>query len=91
MTGDLDVNYNRQGVSIDVYGRMLCVMAKKKLPPEVLRFFQDQGRAGGKAGGSLRWKGVPAPERSAIAKKAVAAREAKRAAKKSPLKKPPLR
>jgi len=54
---------------------------KRYLPASALAFFQAKGREGGKIGGKLRWKGVSAAERSAHAKKAVAAREAKRAAK----------
>lgn len=49
------------------------------MPNEIRRFFQETGRQGGKLGGKLRWAGVSADERSAHAKKAVAAREAKRA------------
>ena len=57
-------------------------MAKRKtLPADVLRYFQEQGREGGKTGGKLRWKGRTAAERSAHARLMVAAREAKRAAK----------
>jgi hypothetical protein len=51
---------------------------KTALPPAVREFFRATGRRGGKIGGKLRWQGVPAAERSALAKKAVAAREAKR-------------
>lgn len=58
-------------------------MARKEkkpvMPNEIRRFFQETGRQGGKLGGKLRWAGVSADERSAHAKKAVAAREAKRA------------
>jgi hypothetical protein len=62
-------------------------MAKRKgklvLSAEALSaYFQAMGRKGGKTGGKLRWKGISAEERSAHAKRAVAAREAKRAAKK---------
>jgi hypothetical protein len=57
-------------------------MAKRKtLPADVRRYFQEQGREGGKTGGKLRWKGRTAAERSAHARLMVAAREAKRAAK----------
>jgi hypothetical protein len=69
------------------------VMTKTKryLPASVLAFFRAKGSEGGKLGGAvggkLRWKGVPAAERSAIAKRAVAARETKRAAKKATTKK----
>jgi hypothetical protein len=51
---------------------------RKPMPPDVLRYLQTLGREGGKIGGKLRWKGVSAAERSAHAKRAVAAREAKR-------------
>jgi hypothetical protein len=61
-------------------------MARKEkkpvLPSEVRKFFQETGRQGGKLGGKMRWAGVSAEERSAHAKRAVAAREAKRAKKK---------
>jgi len=57
-------------------------MARKEkkpvLPTEIRKFFQETGRQGGKVGGKLRWANVPPEERSAHAKKAVAAREAKR-------------
>jgi hypothetical protein len=56
---------------------------KEKLPPEVLEYFRRQGSKGGKIGGSKAWENLTAEERSARAKKAVAAREAKRAQKKS--------
>lgn len=64
-------------------------MAKRKRKPvlsaEALReYFQEMGRKGGKTGGKLRWKGVSAEARSAHAKRAVAAREAKRAKRKKP-------
>ena len=58
-------------------------MSKKKLPPEVLEYFRQQGAKGGKIGGSKAWENLTAEERSARAKKAVAAREAKRARKKA--------
>lgn len=57
-------------------------MNKKKLPPEVLEYFRQQGAKGGKLGGSKAWANLTPEERSARAKKAVAAREAKRAKKK---------
>jgi hypothetical protein len=62
-----------------------CMARKEKkpvLPSEVRKFFQETGRQGGKLGGKMRWAGVSAEERSAHAKRAVAAREAKRAKKK---------
>ena len=64
-------------------------MAKKRLPPEVAEYFSKMGKKGGKIGGLARAAKLTAEERSAIAKKAVQAREAKRAAsaKKAPPKK----
>jgi len=59
-------------------------MAQKRkpvLPSAVRQYFQETGRQGGKVGGKLRWAGVSPEERSAHAKRAVAAREAKRAKK----------
>jgi hypothetical protein len=53
----------------------------KQLPPDVLEFFKKQGSLGGKTGGKKRWEGVSAEERSEHARKAVRAREEKRAAK----------
>jgi hypothetical protein len=58
-------------------------MRKDKLPPEALEFFKKQGAKGGRMGGSKAWENLTPEERSARAKKAVAAREAKRAAAKS--------
>lgn len=65
-----------------------------KLPPAVLAFFQKTGAEGGKIGGKRSLETMTAEQRTARAKKAVAAREAKRAspesskAKKSASKKP---
>jgi hypothetical protein len=53
-----------------------------KYTEEQLQYFREVGRQGGKVGGKLRWKGVSAAERTAHAKRAVAAREAKRKKKK---------
>jgi hypothetical protein len=53
-----------------------------KMTKEMEEYFRAKGREGGKVGGKLRWAGVSAEERSAHAKRAVAAREAKRAKKK---------
>ncbi|HXI90484.1 MAG TPA: hypothetical protein VNH18_29490 [Bryobacteraceae bacterium] len=50
----------------------------KKLPPEVLEYFRKQGAKGGKIGGKARSESLTPERRSEIAKKAVAAREAKR-------------
>lgn len=58
-------------------------MKKQKLPPDVLEYFRQQGAKGGKIGGSKAWANLTPEERSERAKKAVAAREAKRALKKS--------
>ena len=52
----------------------------KGLPKEALEFFRDQGRKGGKLSAAARMEKLTAEQRSAIAKKAVAAREAKRKA-----------
>jgi hypothetical protein len=57
-------------------------MKKHNLPPEVLEYFRQQGAKGGKLGGSKAWANLTPEERSERAKKAVAAREAKRALKK---------
>jgi hypothetical protein len=53
-------------------------MAKKKLPPEVLEYFKKQGAKGGKKGGAKAWENLTPEQRSARAKNAVDAREAKR-------------
>jgi len=50
-------------------------MGKEKLPPEVLEYFKRQGSKGGKLGGSKAWENLSPEERSARAKRAVAARE----------------
>jgi hypothetical protein len=55
-------------------------MTKQKLPEEALKFFREQGRKGGKIGGPARMKKLTPEQRSEIARKAVAAREAKRTA-----------
>jgi hypothetical protein len=57
-------------------------MDKNKLPLEVLEYFKQQGSVGGKLGGSKGWEKLTPEERTARAKNAVAAREAKRAATK---------
>jgi len=57
-------------------------MAKRKaLPADVRRYFEAQGREGGKVGGKLRWKGRTAAEKAAHARLMVAAREEKKRAK----------
>jgi hypothetical protein len=64
-------------------------MAKKRLPsevreafrkmsPEALDFFRKQGAKGGKLSGPARMKKLTPEQRSDIARRAVAAREAKR-------------
>jgi hypothetical protein len=57
-------------------------MSKKRPPltPEALEFFRIHGAKGGKLSASARMKKLTHEERVAIAKKAVAAREAKRKA-----------
>ena len=62
--------------------RMAQKRRKPVLPNGVRQYFQETGRQGGKVGGKLRWAGVSPEERSAHAKRAVAAREAKRAKKR---------
>ena len=52
--------------------------AKSKLLIEAREFFREQGRKGGKLSAAARMKKLTPEQRSAIAKKAVAAREAKR-------------
>lgn len=56
---------------------------RKAFPPELLEYFREQGRKGGKIGGKARADKLAPEQRSEIARKAVAAREAKRAAAKS--------
>jgi hypothetical protein len=51
---------------------------KKKLSPEALEFFRKQGAKGGKLNGQARMKKLTPEQRSEIARRAVAAREAKR-------------
>ena len=47
---------------------------KKKLPEAALEFFRAQGKRGGKIGGKARAESLTDERRSAIAKKASAAR-----------------
>ena len=63
------------------WSRYLDGVAKRRKPTEppaeleaVKKFFQAWGSQGGKRGGKLRWQGVPAEERSRIARKAARAR-----------------
>ena len=58
-------------------------MAKRKLPKVALEFFREQGRKGGKLSGAARMKKLTPEQRSEVARKAVAAREAKRKKAKS--------
>lgn len=51
----------------------------KKLPEEALEFFRKQGSKGGKIGGKRSLETMTPKERTERARKAVAAREAKRA------------
>jgi hypothetical protein len=51
----------------------------KKLPPDVLEFFKKQGAKGGKIGGKRSLETMTPEQRSQRARKAVAAREARRA------------
>jgi hypothetical protein len=53
----------------------------KRLPPEILEYFRRQGAEGGKVGGKRSLETMTPEERRARALKAVAAREAQRAAK----------
>jgi len=57
----------------------------KKLPPDVLRFFREQGAKGGRIGGRRSLETMTAAQRVARAKKASAAAAAarKRSAKKT--------
>src|ERR1017187_1862609 len=58
-------------------GCKLVVMKRGKLPPDVLKFFQDAGRKGGakggRIGGKLSVETMTPAERTARAKKAAAA------------------
>jgi hypothetical protein len=51
---------------------------RRAVPQAVRDVLREWGQKGGKKGGKARWVGVSADERSALAKKAVAARWAKR-------------
>ena len=53
-------------------------MGNKKLPPEVLEYFRQQGAKGGRIGGKKAAESMTPEQRSERARKAVAAREAKR-------------
>lgn len=60
----------------------LGLMAKKKMPAEVLEYFRKEGQKGGKIGGKKRTEALTPEERSASAANAAKARWAK--AKKKP-------
>ncbi|NDJ14866.1 MAG: hypothetical protein EBY17_27360 [Acidobacteriia bacterium] len=57
-------------------------MAKKRLPPDVLEFFREQGAKGGKIGGKRSLETMTPEERTARAKKASTSATAARKAKK---------
>jgi hypothetical protein len=63
-------------------------MPHRRIPPDVLEFFREQGAKGGKLSTEARMRKLTPEKRSEIARKAVAAREAKRngAKKSAPLK-----
>jgi hypothetical protein len=52
-------------------------VARKKdvIPEDVREFFRKQGKIGGKKGGALSWANMTPEEKTARAKKAVAARK----------------
>jgi hypothetical protein len=50
----------------------------EKMPPEALEFFRKHGARGGKIGSKARMEKLTPEQRSALAKHAVDAREAKR-------------
>jgi hypothetical protein len=50
---------------------------KRKLPEEAMEYFREQGAKGGKAGAKARMDKLTPAQRSAIAKKAAAARWSK--------------
>ncbi len=50
---------------------------RKKLPPEILKFFVEMGKRGGASGGHARAANMTKEERSEAARKAVQARWAK--------------
>ncbi len=54
----------------------------KKLPPDVLKFFKEQGAKGGRIGGRRSLETMTPAQRVARAKKASAAAARKRSAKK---------
>jgi len=54
---------------------------KRRLPDEVLEFFRNQGKKGGKLSGKARLAKMTAEQRKAVAKKAAAASAKVRSAK----------
>jgi hypothetical protein len=54
-------------------GVKLEAVAKKKLPPEVLEYFREQGSKGGKLGGKRSLETMTPEERTQRAKRAAAA------------------
>ena len=56
------------------------ILAKKRLPPEVLEFFRETGRRGGKIGGKRSLETMTPEQRTERAKKASAARKTKKKA-----------
>lgn len=67
----------------------ITLVAKRNMPPAAFEFFREQGRIGGKLSGAARMRKLSPEQRSAIAKKAVAARELKRKNRSSALPLPP--
>jgi hypothetical protein len=55
----------------------------KKLPPDILRFFKEEGAKGGRIGGKRALETMTPAQRVARAKKASAAAARKRSAKKA--------
>jgi hypothetical protein len=53
-------------------------MAKKRIPADIRKYFQDMGRIGGTKGVAARMEKVSPERRKEIAQKAIAARWAKR-------------
>jgi hypothetical protein len=60
----------------------MCLVVKK-LPPDVLKFFKEQGAKGGRIGGKRALETMTPAQRVARAKKASAAAARKRSAKKA--------
>jgi hypothetical protein len=49
-------------------------MAKKRLPPAIREYFKKKGSEGGKIGGPKRMEGLSDEQRTALGRKAAAAR-----------------